>query len=746
MTAQPIQHAPVRLLIAENSENEAHAFDSLLRDAGIATRTEVVDLAMAMQSVGDADLLLANSELPELSELMPSLRQVAPNVPIILLNNDSGSLTTTAGLQMGATDVVPTSEPERLVLVVKRELENVCRSQRLSETRRALEEAERRCQLLLSSSRAAIAYVHEGMHIYANQGYLELFGFADSDDLLGLPIIDLLDETSAESLKSTMKKFRNDGAEAVLDFTGQSNQGEAIAGNMTLAAAEYEGEQCIQVTIRAAPAPAMSAIDAVPTLVNPEQTAEADNSVEFELLSSEELAASAAPAKTDVGNETPVAAASPGESDAPPSAEAQTQASEGSAVSSISDFLAAMNTVGTSPVTAIFAAEIDKFALLQNNLGISGAAEVARQVAKQLSAAMGAGPMTELSNYQYAIGAFGTHKDSLKNKIEDMAAELGDLMLEISGKTVRPSVSFAGAILDQTEPGSAEASLNHAFSTLRRALEAGNSQCVVMRATAAEQDNDHSDEASRVLRLINEAIDNQKFVLLFQPIISLRGDSDEHYEVFMRMLDREGERMAPNEFLRTAIDNGVAGKIDRWVILQSIKMLSDHRAKGHNTRLTINLTSNSVTDPEFIQWLGVAIKTARLPSDAVIFQVTEEDASDHVRQTRELMEGLKQLHFRASLSRFGLTDKPFELLDHIPADFVKLEGTEIEKISQDKDLRESTTEMIRSLQSAGKLTIVPMVESATVLSALWQAGANYIQGNYLQEPSTEMDYDFSTDD
>ena len=39
-----------------------------------------------------------------------------------------------------------------------------------------------------------------------------------------------------------------------------------------------------------------------------------------------------------------------------------------------------------------------------------------------------------------------------------------------------------------------------------------------------------------------------------------------------------------------------------------------------------------------------------------------------------------------------------------------------------------------------------MVESATVLSALWQAGANYIQGHYLQEPSTEMDYDFDTED
>ncbi len=64
----------------------------------------------------------------------------------------------------------------------------------------------------------------------------------------------------------------------------------------------------------------------------------------------------------------------------------------------------------------------------------------------------------------------------------------------------------------------------------------------------------------------------------------------------------------------------------------------------------------------------------------------------------------------------------------------------------DPSLKDEVTGMIRTLQASGKMTIIPMVESAGVLSALWQAGANYIQGHYLQEPSTEMDFDFSTDD
>jgi EAL domain-containing protein (putative c-di-GMP-specific phosphodiesterase class I) len=262
----------------------------------------------------------------------------------------------------------------------------------------------------------------------------------------------------------------------------------------------------------------------------------------------------------------------------------------------------------------------------------------------------------------------------------------------------------------------------------------------------AKGTSDIGDDGVSILELVNEAIENQRFVLLFQPIISLRGDSDEHYEVFLRMLDREGEQMAPGAFLRTAIDNDVAGKIDRWVILQSIKMLSTHRAKGNNTRLTINLTCNSVTDPDFTQWLGVAIKAARLPSDAVIFQVTEKDASTYIRQTREFFEKLKEMYCRASISRFRMTPDSFEVLNHIPAEFVKLDGTKIEDMGDDDEIGEAVTNTLRKLQAAGKLSIVPMVETANILSTLWQAGANYIQGHYLQEPSAEMDYDFSTDD
>ena len=714
MTAQQPQHAPVRLLIAESSENAAHEFDSLLRDAGIATRAEIIDLAMAASCVGEADLILDNSSLPDLAKFLPHLRAKAPNVPIILINPDNSNMSTTQGMKLGAADVVPKSEPERLVLVVKREFEHVRHVNRLSQTRRALREAEQRCQLLLQSSNTAIAYVHEGMHIYANEGYLNLFGFADAEDLLGLPLMDLLDGGSATALKIVLKSFRRDHEDTNLDVVGQSISGDTVRGNMSLVAAEYEGEQCIQVTLRTNPAP--------------EQVADA----------------AAAPENNAIPTLTTVS---------PTSNEADARAvSE----SSLPEFLAAAASMFEAPrggfFSAMFAAEIDGFGRLQRDHGLSGGSEICRMVEQNLHQNLGDHVMVRLSNYQFGFAIRGESHVSVLAEVDAFRTKIEALLMEVNEKTVRTTLSFGGAEFDSGDADdlahSVAECLNSAFETMRQAVETLDGNCVELPCLNPEPgaDGEAEDEPARILKLVNEAIEHQRFVLLFQPIISLRGDSDEHYEVFLRMLDRRGKQIPPGEFLRTAIDNNVAGKIDRWVILQSIKMLSLHRSKGHNTRLTINLTCNSVTDPEFIPWLTVAIKAARLPSDAVIFQVTEEDASTYIRQTRELVEDLKQMHCRASLSRFGTGADPFEVLNHIPADFVKLDGGKIERMGDDQESRETVTEMIRQLQSSGKLTIVPMVESANALSALWQAGANYIQGHYLQEPSSQMDYDFSTDD
>ena len=92
-------------------------------------------------------------------------------------------------------------------------------------------------------------------------------------------------------------------------------------------------------------------------------------------------------------------------------------------------------------------------------------------------------------------------------------------------------------------------------------------------------DYEAMDESNSV-DAIQKALDDNRFKLLFQPIINLRGEGEEHYEAFVRMLNKDNEEVSPYDFLPPVGPSEMAIKIDRWVILQTIKQLSSHRSRG----------------------------------------------------------------------------------------------------------------------------------------------------------------------
>ena len=671
-------------MIADGSDNRAHETDSALRNLGVSTRLVVAETAQqaceAIQT-GKADLLLLHHSLPDQSDTLSAVRSICADIPVILAAEAADPDLSTQAMQQGATDVVADGQLELLARVIERESRHNCTRRKLLEAKAELAELRERCELLLASSGVPIAFVHEGMHIFANNEYAQLFGYIDGDDMVGIPLLDLFAEASTELAKQQLKDFRESRSQTTFACQGATDDGEPFNAEFTFAGAHYEGEACIQVTIKPT--------DVLPASVR------------------------------DKANEP---------------------ANGGSTIEQFLHHLSRSCGDNNDRHHLLLIAQVDDFADIQRRSGIRSADLIAQAVGAELESAVGQERYSRIDNHRFAMYLSGDTEDENRNTADALRRRIEQLICEVNEKSTRVTISLV-AVPCESSP-SVESAMDEGF--LLAIGHKGRNE-VIWRQPEVEENNPASMSA-QILRQVNQAIENHSFALLFQPIISLRGDEDEHYEVFLRMINDAGERISPEQFLRTAIDNGVAGKIDRWVVLQSIKMLSGHRARGHDTRITINLTSNSVADGEFAQWLSVAIKAARLPSDAVIFQVTEEDASSYIHQTREFVETLRSMHVRSSLSRYGLMASPEELLEHIPVDFVKLDGSHVRTLdSSDKD-RQKVTDIIKSLQARGKLTVVPMVENAQILSTLWQAGANYIQGHYLQEPTEDMAYDFSTAD
>ena len=701
MSAQLSQHSMVRLLVAEKSENAAHQIDSSLRNAGIGTRMTVSDdlvhIAQLM-SQAEADLVVIGSAIGDLEQLLPRLRDAAPQTPIVVLTSTESDTGPAAGdlLALGATDAVSSDALQHLALVAQRELHHVEQQAAYQQMQQALQEAEERCNQLLQGSKAAIAYVHEGMHIHANEGYLALFGYEDVDELECVSLVDVMSPDSSDELKNHLKSLRNGTNELEFEFSGRHTDGSDVLGAMTLTNSQYEGETCLQITIR----PAAALVAPAPEPVA-EAVAEQHNGA---------------------------------------------AASEESDASGLADFAAAAHSAFDNDANLhyIMAAKLDHLHELHGTHGLVGTAEIGHAVWQRIRNVSAQTPATRLGDHEFLLALQAADHDAAVAAADAWRTAVSEDMLEVGEKTVRPTISVTGAQL--TGSVDVDGAMTAAYHNLQELIAKNEADIVHLPALNAFDDESGGGDAKLILHQITEAIEKKGFLLLFQPVISLRGDADEHYEVFLRMNGPDGEQIQPGQFLQTAIENDVAGKIDRWVILQAIKTLSAHRAEGNTTRLTINITCNSVTDPEFPQWLSVAIKAARLPSDAIIFQITEADAITYTRQTKEFLQALRDMHCRASLSRFGLVKDPFEALEHFEVDLVKLDGTLVENVDTDPKVADALIDTVKKLQGMGKLTLVPRVENATILSTLWQAGANYIQGHYLQEPSPQMEYDFTTEE
>ena len=685
-----LQKKTIRLLILEDSQNEAERLVSLFRNAGQATRvhrlTSSDDLAEALKQTWDLLINAPQSENLDPSEAIAAIRRQAKDIPIIQLTAGNDAEAITEALMLGAQDALPQGEDEWLLLVANRELANLeeRRARRSAEV--ALREAEKRCQLLLDSSVDAIAYVHDGMHIYANRAYLELFGYADVEDLEGMPMIDLISGSDQSAFKVFLKNYQTLEGSAELACGGVRADGETLKTRMHFSPAAYDGEPCIQVVIRAE-----------------------NDSAELQKL-------------REISSQDPV-----------------------TGLLNRNSFLEVMDTaveraVNAGQTASLAYIRVDRFAALQAEIGLTDSDQLLNQLAILLRGHFPA--ETQLARFAddvFTVLQLGIIPQQAEPELRKLLSKVEGHLLDVGGRTVQTTLSIGVAGLDE-KTAKAQDAIERAHRCADE-LSDGNALKIYDPADELAAAANRGDIAA----MLKQALENNSFRLLFQPIISLRGDSFEHYEVLLRLLDPQGAEVPPNEFLSTAADVGLSAKIDRWVILNSIKLLAEHRAKGHRTRLFLHLCAASLQDPSLLPWLGVVLKASRLPGDSLVFEFGEADAVAYLKPAKALAQGLAGLGCHIGLAQFGCVLNPFNTLKHLDAGFIKVDGSYTQDLTRQEN-QEALKTLLADLHEQQKQSIVPFVESATVLATLWQAGVSYIQGHYLQGPSQSMDYDFSSDE
>ncbi|MFM7272396.1 MAG: EAL domain-containing protein [Gammaproteobacteria bacterium] len=237
-----------------------------------------------------------------------------------------------------------------------------------------------------------------------------------------------------------------------------------------------------------------------------------------------------------------------------------------------------------------------------------------------------------------------------------------------------------------------------------------------------------------------EDVRSGAFRLLFQPVVSLRGDSTEYYEVQVRRTS-SGQQAA-----RWLAENGLAERsldLDRWVLIESLKKLAAHRTRHPLTRLLVPVVTGALLDADFPQWLSLALRGAELPAESLVLTLLHQDVAGHLMQARHLSEQLRALGAAVCVAEVHPANNPLGDLVELKPLMARMDGALAPALKDPESTNTLLKPMIEALHQDQIAALMPDVEGAGTLAVLWQLGVNYIQGDYLQAPQADMKYDFS---
>ena len=115
----------------------------------------------------------------------------------------------------------------------------------------------------------------------------------------------------------------------------------------------------------------------------------------------------------------------------------------------------------------------------------------------------------------------------------------------------------------------------------------------------------------------------------------------------------------------------------------------------------------------------------------------------YLNQAATISDEMKKVSGQIAIANFGIAINPLKTLDRVAVDFVKIDRLIVEELQEGGEGKVKFQALMAGMTGTGVDVIVPFVEKASILPILWQQGVQYIQGHYVQQPSFEMDYDFS---
>lgn len=680
------ENVAVPVIVVSRSQERAEAINSCLRNGGHPARVRRLDDAGDLRdAVAEAQwqLVVVFSDESEglLTNVAGVLASAGHDIPLVSCRDQLDEAGIGADMAAGAHDGVTLADRRRLLAVMERELRLARLDQALREAVASASQHREQLRRVMAGTADAIAHVGEGIILDANRAWQEAFARDAEEDLAGLPFMDLFEADSQPAVKGALVACAQGKwpPDQKVKAMARGNNGRPIAASLEFEPASFDGESCVRVRVPARPDDDEALAERLRAALKLDQETGLYGRAHFFDQLEQRL-----------GEDPP------------------------------------------GGVRALVLVGVDDVAGLEKQVGprgldtvLAGLADLLRDVvqSRDLYGCTGTGRFA-------ALVARGNRKD-LQAWAETVLAKSQRTLFEAAGKSVSISLS-AGLAVIEDRAQAMDLVYEEAREALARAMDLGGAQVALNKKG---EDSTRIEQMDQLwVKRIKQALMDNRFRLALQPIASLSGEENELYDLLVRMLDEQEEEILPGEFMPPAHRNRLVKNIDRWVIGAAFSFCQSRSP----TRAFVRLSQDTMLDSMLPAWLETQIKNTGLDPGVLVFQVTQESAAAHLKQTRDMAGRIKRIGFGFALDGFTGGPGAAQLMGHLPMDYLKIDGTLMQGLAGDEVLQQKVRAIVDEARGRNIRTIAERVEDANTMAVLWQVGVQYIQGYQIREPEVVL--------
>lgn len=569
--------------------------------------------------------------------------------------------------------------------------DNLRSRQQLKTLQHVISEAEQRANVLIKNSKSAVAYIDQGIHIFANDPYLQLFGFESMNDIIGIPVIDLIaGGDNIKAFKQFLRQFdKGNRKDVEFNFESKRTDGSTFEAKLQLAVATLDGEPVTQIIIQQNNANSADVAKRLAAAERKDSLTGIDNRLGFELQLTK----------------------------------VYEQAKQGALTA------------------GLFYIQLDNVGKIRSSLGLQGIDTTVQQVTYALDELMtneieGNSHVSRFSDTAFTILVENQNTAVLEKLAEKIGSTISDMLIEVDKRTTSTTASIAIVKIEKNTP--------EPRVLLERALDAINQ---IMIETSNHGDTYHLYDASEhansddhaLAESLVDAIANNRFELSFQPIYDINHDRSDFFEVYLRLplADANNTVLTPDQFMAVAKAHKLLEKIDRWILINACKKINDVRKSHPDARLLVQLTNASLIDKKLPSVASQLINAVGGKAGALTLQFNEKDIADHLTVAKSQFKALNQVNCQLGINNFGSSAKSVELANFVQPDMVRLARNYVDSLDNPENL-ETVKSLIMRTNEISVDVLMPYIEDAATMSVAWSVGARYLQGYYLEAPSNTI--------